>query len=56
MMTNRELQLLEACKAAYRKISGNHTDGGEWQTDRQVINMLIEAIRDPNAQATKANG
>ena len=49
-MTPRENQLLIACKAAYRNISGDYTDGGQWITDREVIMLLIDAIREPELQ------
>lgn len=38
-------RLQEACKAAYRCISGDHADGGPWRSDREVIDLLQDTIK-----------
>ena len=37
-------ELETACKAAYRRISGDHTDGGAILDDRSVIVMLLKVL------------
>lgn len=37
-------ELETACEAAYRRISGDHTDGGEILDDRSVIRMLLKVL------------
>lgn len=44
----RRIEELEAaCKAAYRNISGDYTDGGEWHNDRSVIELLMKVTKGP---------
>lgn len=37
-------RLLELLRVAYRQMSGDYTDGGEYRDDRTVITMLHEEL------------
>lgn len=33
-----------ACRVAYRQMSGDYTDGGQYRSDREVIQLLAEIM------------
>ncbi len=45
---------LDCLRAAYRQISGDYTDGGQYRDDRMVIEMMLPLISESTSAQTES--